>query len=317
MAAAARPTCSPAIRPTLTRYAICRRIIIWCAEAVARAAQPHVEEKPLLFFRDHTQLARPVLSMTEVAIRADRLTKRYGDTLAVDGVDLLIQQGRFFRPARPQWRRQDQHDSHALNVDPPDFRRGVGKRTFRAYAQRLAVRRSIGVVFQEPALDRTLTVAENLRFAGLLNDLSRPEIRRRSAEVAGAVRVERKARSPGRIAFRRNATRTRHRARRDPPAADPVSRRTDHRPGPAQPTRHLAPHRAAPGPARHYGAPDDPLSRGSCGLRRSGIPELRPHRPQRSIHGRSSQSSAPMSSRSRPVIQRSWPRSWRRGSARP
>src|SRR6185295_13557386 len=51
------------------------------------------------------------------------------------------------------------------------------------HAQRLAVRRTIGVVFQEPALDRTLSVAENLRFAGSLNDLSRTEIRRRSAEL--------------------------------------------------------------------------------------------------------------------------------------
>jgi ABC-2 type transport system ATP-binding protein len=38
-------------------------------------------------------------------------------------------------------------------------------------------------VFQDPALDRTLTVAENLRFAGLLNDLSRSEIKRRSSEL--------------------------------------------------------------------------------------------------------------------------------------
>jgi ABC-2 type transport system ATP-binding protein len=49
--------------------------------------------------------------------------------------------------------------------------------------QQLAVRRAIGVVFQDPALDRTLTVAENLRFAGLLNSLSRAAIRERSTEL--------------------------------------------------------------------------------------------------------------------------------------
>ena len=38
-------------------------------------------------------------------------------------------------------------------------------------------------MFQEAALDRTLSVSENLRFAGLLNNLSRAEIQRRGAEL--------------------------------------------------------------------------------------------------------------------------------------
>jgi ABC-2 type transport system ATP-binding protein len=49
--------------------------------------------------------------------------------------------------------------------------------------EKLAVRRNIGVVFQDPALDATLTVAQNLRFAGRLNGLPRAELERRSAEL--------------------------------------------------------------------------------------------------------------------------------------
>ena len=45
------------------------------------------------------------------------------------------------------------------------------------------VRGAIGLVFQESALDRTLTVAENLRFAGLLHDLPPRVIEERQREL--------------------------------------------------------------------------------------------------------------------------------------
>jgi ABC-2 type transport system ATP-binding protein len=45
------------------------------------------------------------------------------------------------------------------------------------------VRGAIGLVFQDSALDRSLTVAENLRFAGLLYNLTPALIRERSAEL--------------------------------------------------------------------------------------------------------------------------------------
>jgi ABC-2 type transport system ATP-binding protein len=44
-------------------------------------------------------------------------------------------------------------------------------------------RRQIGLVFQESALDRTLTVRENLRFAGRLYNLSAATSEQRSAEL--------------------------------------------------------------------------------------------------------------------------------------
>jgi ABC-2 type transport system ATP-binding protein len=47
----------------------------------------------------------------------------------------------------------------------------------------VAVRGSIGLVFQESALDRTLSVAQNLRFAGLLYNLAPPVIDARSREL--------------------------------------------------------------------------------------------------------------------------------------
>ncbi len=120
--------------------------------------------------------------MTDVAIRADRLTKRYRDTLAVDGVDLAIPRGQFFGLLGPNGAGKTS-TVHMLStlIRPTSGEAWVAG--FSVHTQKLAVRRSIGVVFQDPALDRTLSVAENLRFAGLLNDLSRSEIKRRSSEL--------------------------------------------------------------------------------------------------------------------------------------
>ena len=46
-----------------------------------------------------------------------------------------------------------------------------------------AVRRQLGVVFQEPALDGKLTVGENLRTAGLLYGMGRRAVRQRSQQL--------------------------------------------------------------------------------------------------------------------------------------
>ena len=50
-----------------------------------------------------------------------------------------------------------------------------------------AVRRQLGVVFQEPALDGKLTVGENLRTAGLLYGMGRRAVRQRSQQLLEVV----------------------------------------------------------------------------------------------------------------------------------
>jgi ABC-2 type transport system ATP-binding protein len=120
--------------------------------------------------------------MTDAAIRAKGLTKRYGETLAVDGLDLEIAPGEFFGLLGPNGSgktttihmlatliRPTAGSAHVANFD-------VGREAVRA-------RESIGIVFQESALDRSLTVAENLRFAGLLLDLPAKIIAERSGEL--------------------------------------------------------------------------------------------------------------------------------------
>jgi len=118
----------------------------------------------------------------DLAIRAERLSKRYGDTRAADAVDLAIPRGQFFGLLGPNGAGKTSL-IHMLStlIRPSAGDAWVAGHSVRR--EKLAVRASIGVVFQEPALDRALTAAQNLRFAGLLNDLPRAEIKKRSDEL--------------------------------------------------------------------------------------------------------------------------------------
>jgi ABC-2 type transport system ATP-binding protein len=122
------------------------------------------------------------MSEVALAVRAERLTKRYGQALAVADVDLAIPRGQFFGLLGPNGAGKTS-TIHMLStlIRPSSGEAWVAGYSVRAQA--LAVRGSIGVVFQDPSLDRALSVDENLRFAGLLNNLPRREIRRRSARL--------------------------------------------------------------------------------------------------------------------------------------
>jgi ABC-2 type transport system ATP-binding protein len=122
------------------------------------------------------------MSEQATAIRAERLIKRYGATTAVDGVDLAIPRGQFFGLLGPNGAGK----TSIIHMLSTLIRPTSGEAWVAGYStsdRQLAVRRSIGVVFQEQALDRTLTATENLRFAGLLNDLSRSQIKQRSSDL--------------------------------------------------------------------------------------------------------------------------------------
>lgn len=119
---------------------------------------------------------------SHLAVRAEGLTKRYGATLAVDNVDLSINRGEFFGLLGPNGAGKTSVIHMLSTLIQPTA--GEGWVTgYSVLKQKLAVRRNIGVVFQDPALDRTLTVTENLRFAGRLHDLPAEEIRRRSEQL--------------------------------------------------------------------------------------------------------------------------------------
>ena len=116
------------------------------------------------------------------AIRAAGLTKRYGEVLAVDGLTLEIGSGQFFGLLGPN----GSGKTTTIHMLATLVRPNAGSAQVAGFdIDRNAVkaREAIGVVFQESALDRTLTVAENLRFAGLLQNLPQRIISERSREL--------------------------------------------------------------------------------------------------------------------------------------
>jgi ABC-2 type transport system ATP-binding protein len=116
------------------------------------------------------------------AIRASGISKRYRDVLAVDNLSLEIAPGEFFGLLGPNGSGKTTtiHMLATLIRPTSGSAEVAGCDTSR---NAVRARESIGIVFQESALDRTLTVAENLRFAGLLQDMPSKIIAERSHEL--------------------------------------------------------------------------------------------------------------------------------------
>ena len=120
------------------------------------------------------------------AIEVRGLTKRYGDVVAVDGLDLSVEAGELFGLLGPNGAGK----STLINVLCTLLAPTGGTATVAGHDVREApgaVRERIGVVFQEPALDEELTGAENLAFHGRLYGMRDPDRAERIDEVLDLV----------------------------------------------------------------------------------------------------------------------------------
>ena len=104
------------------------------------------------------------------AIEAERLGRDYGDTRALDALDLVVPQGAVFGLLGPNGAGKTTSMLLLATLLAPT--RGVA----RIFGQdvtreRQAVRRKLGLVFQDNTVDGLLTVSENLLFAARLAGL--------------------------------------------------------------------------------------------------------------------------------------------------
>lgn len=119
-----------------------------------------------------------------VSVRA--LTKRYGDVEAVRGVDFEVQPGETFGFLGPNGAGK----STTIGMLCTLVRPTSGSATVAGYdvvQSRDDVRRSIGLVFQDPTLDNYLTAEQNLRFHADLYGVARSVVRSRIDQVLDLV----------------------------------------------------------------------------------------------------------------------------------
>jgi ABC-2 type transport system ATP-binding protein len=121
-------------------------------------------------------------------IEVDNLSKRYGRTLALDGVSFDVLPNELFALLGPNGAGKTTLVHILCTIHHPDGGKALisGVDVVR---QPLKARRRIGVVFQEPSLDDRLTVFENLEFHGLVFGVPTSLRRRRIIEMLELVEL--------------------------------------------------------------------------------------------------------------------------------
>jgi ABC-2 type transport system ATP-binding protein len=125
--------------------------------------------------------------VNDLAVQVRGLVKRFGDVEAVRGIDLDVVAGETFGFLGPNGAGKSTTISMLCTLVRPD---GGSARVagHDVVAERDAVRRSIGLVFQDPTLDGYLTAAQNLRFHAELYGVPKavvPERMRLVLEMVG------------------------------------------------------------------------------------------------------------------------------------
>jgi ABC-2 type transport system ATP-binding protein len=122
------------------------------------------------------------------AVTASGLGFAYGDRRALEGVSFEVAPGEVFGFLGPNGSGKSTLFKLLSTIVAPQ----QGRATVLGLdlgTQAAAIRARIGVVFQSPAVDRKLTVRENLRYAGMLLGVPGRDLGARIDEVLGATRL--------------------------------------------------------------------------------------------------------------------------------
>src|SRR6266498_3070883 len=120
--------------------------------------------------------------MDDSAVVVEDLRKRFGDVVALDGIDFEVARGTVFGLLGPNGAGKTTAVRVLATVLRPDAGRGevLGHDVVRDAE---AVRRRIGLAGQNAAVDPNLTGRENLRMVGILGQMPRADVMPRAAEL--------------------------------------------------------------------------------------------------------------------------------------
>lgn len=121
-------------------------------------------------------------------IEVERLVRKFGDLTAVDDISFAVKEGEIFGFVGPNGAGK----TTTINVLCTLLRPTSGRATVNGYdvvKQQAEVRRSIGLVFQDPSLDDRLTAEENLDFHATLYNVPRSVKKKRMEEVLRMVEL--------------------------------------------------------------------------------------------------------------------------------
>jgi ABC-2 type transport system ATP-binding protein len=131
-----------------------------------------------------TPVAEPAARRSVIEVR--NLTKRFGSYTAVDAISFDVREGEVFAFLGPNGAGK----STTINMLCTLARPSSGRLTLAGIdvaARPKAVRRRIGLVFQEQTLDDQLTAQENLRFHAVLYRIPGDEVDARIGRVLDLV----------------------------------------------------------------------------------------------------------------------------------
>jgi len=124
----------------------------------------------------------------EAMIRLERISKRFGEALAVDDVSIEIARGEFFSMLGPSGCGKTTTLRMIAGFEEPTTGRVLldGEDVTLTSPRQ----RNVNMVFQDYALFPHMSVAENVGFGLKLKRVARPEMRERIEEILAVVRLE-------------------------------------------------------------------------------------------------------------------------------
>lgn len=144
---------------------------------------------PSIIWKQKTDYKKEGLILPKNIIETEKITKKYGKLLAVNSVNLAIEEGTIFGLLGPNGAGKTTLISMLVTMRKPTS--GTARvNGFDVARQPDDVRKSLGIVFQDPSLDDELTAFENLEMHAAMYGVPNSERKKRIDEVLKLVALE-------------------------------------------------------------------------------------------------------------------------------